>query len=146
MTPVLRPRAVFTPTLIAAAVAGLVCASALPRAFAQSAWTSAPPYADMARADWFNAANWSAGVPGADTAVTVSLVPGTVVGIVSGPASAASVDASNGTLMVVEGAGRLDTGLFNLGSSDGRDVQTLLRIGNGGIVNAARFVSLRQRS
>ncbi len=26
--------------------------------------------------------------------------------------------------MVVEGAGRLDTGLFNLGSSDGRDVQT----------------------
>ena len=73
MTPVLRPRAVFTPTLIAAAVAGLVCASALPRAFAQSAWTSAPPYADMARADWFNAANWSAGVPGAGTAVTVNL-------------------------------------------------------------------------
>lgn len=141
MTPASRPRAVFTPTLIAAAVAGLVCASALPRAFAQSAWTSAPPYADMARADWFNAANWSAGVPGAGTAVTVNLVPGTVVGIVSGPASAASVDASNGTLMVVEGTGRLDTGLFNLGSSDGRDVQTLLRIGSGGTVNAARFVS-----
>lgn len=141
MTSASRPRAVFTPTLIAAAVAGMVCASFATSAFAQTAWTSAPPYDDFSRADWFNAANWSAGVPGAGTAATVNLVPGTAVGILSGAASAASVDAANGVLVVVEGPGRLDTGLFTLGRTDGLDALSVLRIGNGGIVNAARFVS-----
>jgi T5SS/PEP-CTERM-associated repeat protein len=100
-------------------------------AFAQTVWTDGT-------GDWFNSANWSAGVPTSSTAAQIN--NGGTAQITSSGAAAGDVTLGLGSLdsgtLSTSGSGNATTGSLYIGESG----KGTFSITNGGVVSSIRFV------